>query len=221
MNRLTLFSALATFAVVGCGRTNQAVTPPAQSAPIAFGTNMEGAPRPAPFASKDAPVKPAVKTKLKDAVPASGETVAKKPSEVKPALKAAKPAATTPQKPKASPHSADKDKVKASDLGLPLYPGSIESDDAGPSLISDDAEAIRVISYRFTNDEPSKVLAFYKGKIRLTRDGDEMANTVCCGGKTSTLIGTLPNGAEAKLVATLARGKTKTVIMVTVKTKKK
>ena len=105
------------------------------------------------------------------------------------------------------------DIVKAADLGLPLYPGSRETPEAGRSIISDDSEARRVISFRMTKDDPEKVAAFYRFKFNVT----QASTNPCCGGKTATLMGNLKNGAEAKVVATHAKADKSTTVMVTVK----
>jgi len=143
--------------------------------------------------------------KVKYGVPTQGDS-----ADVAPATKTA-----TPVPPKGGPGA-----VTEAALGLPFYPGSKASSDAGPSLISDDSEARRVISFRVSADEPKRVLEFYKGKILMKRDGDSYSNGKCCGGTQSTMTGVLKNGAEAKMTANRTDGKKVTIIMVTVKTLK-
>jgi len=53
--------------------------------------------------------------------------------------------------------------ISEADLGLPFYPGSTEA--PGGTKATNDKGATTVISYRNTNDDPSKVVEFYTAKL--------------------------------------------------------
>src|SRR5687768_14875819 len=81
--------------------------------------------------------------------------------------------------------------VTEDDLGLPFYTGSAE-DSMGASSNSEVSGQKVVVSMRTTKDDPSKVIDFYKEKVK-----KPIPSVTDAGGmKTGGLSGELDNGAK-------------------------
>ncbi len=75
--------------------------------------------------------------------------------------------------------------VSEADLGLPFYPGSTDKPEASMKVETPDGK--NVLSVRSTTDEPSKVIDFYKPKLKETTVntmGDSTSETQVLLGKT-------------------------------------
>ena len=105
--------------------------------------------------------------------------------------------------------------VSEADLGVPFYPGSEESKDAGLTMISQGPTGKTAMSSRVSKDAPSKVIDFYKDKI----PGGKAASMAIGEGSMSSISGKLANGAQVSVTAT-NDGKKDTVVMVSSTTPK-
>jgi hypothetical protein len=85
--------------------------------------------------------------------------------------------------------------VNEADLGVPFYPGSTEKPNESMTTSSNGKKSI--LSRRTTTDEPDKVIAFYKDKVK---DGKDSTATVG-DMKTAALNGKAGNG-EVSVTAT-------------------
>jgi hypothetical protein len=104
-------------------------------------------------------------------------------------------------------HTPGKGTVRESDLGLPLYPGAdpgdqtIESDKAGDSKIK---------IAQFSPDEPEKVIAFYKRKLKAARGTIQIVRNTSSAVLTAMgFDGMMANGKD-KLTVNAVRKKSKT-----------
>jgi len=104
--------------------------------------------------------------------------------------------------------------VSEAALGLPFYTGSEEKSNS--SAIVDEPTGKTVMSVRSSKDDPDKVSAFYKDKIKSATS----SNTNAGDTKMATMQGKLDNGAEVTLMAMRKTGED-TTISITVKTPKK
>jgi len=100
------------------------------------------------------------------------------------------------------------------DLGLPFYPGSVEK--ASSAVKTDTPEESVISIARTAPDGPSKVIAFYKDKVKSAVDSLHSGG----GTEIGTLFGKLDSGADVNVVASREVGKTETVVSVTVSLKK-
>ena len=105
--------------------------------------------------------------------------------------------------------------VSEADLGVPFYPGSEESKDAGMTVVSQGPNGKTAMSSRLSKDAPSKVIDFYKDKI----PGGKTASMTLGEGSMSSISGKLANGAQISVTAT-NDGKKDTVVMVSATTPK-
>lgn len=98
--------------------------------------------------------------------------------------------------------------VSEAEMGLPYYPGSTET--PGSAKVTADGKT-SLVCLRETTDDPSKVVAFYKDKVKEGKDANmSSGNTVM-----ATLSGKLDDGAEVNLVAN-KEGAEKTKISISV-----
>lgn len=103
--------------------------------------------------------------------------------------------------------------VTEADLGVPFYPGSQESKtDAHMAT----AEQTVVVSTRTTTDDPSKVLEFYKDKVKTDAPGAATIST----NEMATVSGKLADGGTITIIASKNTSDKLTTIQVSV-TKKK
>src|SRR5689334_21173623 len=96
--------------------------------------------------------------------------------------------------------------VSEAELGLPFYPGSVEKKEG--SIKIDTPETLSILSARTTTDEPGKVIAFYKPKVK-----EPNTSTTNSGGiETAVLIGKSDTGADVSISANREKGKSETQI---------
>ena len=96
--------------------------------------------------------------------------------------------------------------ITETELGLPFYPGSVEKE--GGSMKTDTPQGSSRIAVRTTADAPSKVVAFYKPKLKET-------NAISANGQ-EILMGKLEDGSQVQIGAGKEEGKPDTVVSVTV-----
>lgn len=101
--------------------------------------------------------------------------------------------------------------ITEAELGLPFYTGSTE-DSMGASTKSDVNGQHVVVSMRTTKDDPSKVIDFYKEKVKKPIPSVSDAGGMKVGG----LAGELDNGAKVAIAATQQAAGQDTKIVVTV-----
>ncbi len=99
--------------------------------------------------------------------------------------------------------------VTESDLGVPFYPGAKMAEG---SLKSGSAKETFMMCSFTSSDEPAKVVAFYKDKVKEGKD----SNMTIDGSATSTLSGKRADGAEFNVMASKAKGQSQTTITMTV-----
>ncbi len=104
--------------------------------------------------------------------------------------------------------------ITEGDLGVPFYPGSSEQGSNQMRAETDKEKSF--ISCRVTNDEPSKVVEFYKDKIKDYSTSESSTRDK----KTGTCQGKLESGAKFNLTAERKEGSEKTEIKIDVTTQK-
>jgi hypothetical protein len=105
--------------------------------------------------------------------------------------------------------------VTEADLGLPFYTGSTE-DSMGASSKSEVNGQNVVVSMRTTKDDPSKVIDFYKEKVKKPIPSVSDAGGMKVGG----LAGELENGAKVAIAATKQSADQDTKVVVTITSNK-
>ena len=85
--------------------------------------------------------------------------------------------------------------VSEDDLGLPFYPGSVQ-DPKGSMLMTVGGEKTAV-STSTSEDDPEKVIAFYKDKVQEPVDSNSASGDT----KLGTLHGKLKDGADVNVTA--------------------
>ena len=104
--------------------------------------------------------------------------------------------------------------ISEDELGVPFYPGSTVQ---GSSQMRAETDSEKnFVSCRITNDEPSKVIDFYKSKVNeYSTSESSTSDTV-----TGTCQGKLDSGAKFTLTADRKKGTEKTEIKIEVAVKK-
>jgi len=105
--------------------------------------------------------------------------------------------------------------ITEEELGMTFYPGS--ADKEGGSMKTDTPEASSRLSVRTTADAPSKVVAFYKDKIK----EPSTVSASSGGNENEILTGKLEDGATVQITASREKGSSETVVNVLVTRTKK
>lgn len=104
--------------------------------------------------------------------------------------------------------------ITEDELGVPFYPGSTEQ---GSSQMRAETNVEKsYISCRITNDEPSKVIEFYKNKIKDYSTSESSTSDMATG----TCEGKLDSGAKFTVTAERKKGSDKTEVKIDVTSKK-
>lgn len=98
--------------------------------------------------------------------------------------------------------------ISEAELGLPYYPGS--TDTPGSAKVTADGKTT-LVCLRETTDDPSKVIAFYKDKIKDGKDANMSSGNTVMG----TLSGKTDAGGEVNIVAN-KEGSEKTKISISI-----
>jgi hypothetical protein len=104
--------------------------------------------------------------------------------------------------------------ITESDLGVPFYPGSVEQGSNQMRAETDKEKSF--ISFRVTSDEPSKVVEFYKDKIRDYSTSESSTSDMATG----TCQGKLDSGAKFTMTAERKKDSSKTEIKIDVTVKR-
>ncbi len=103
--------------------------------------------------------------------------------------------------------------VTEAELGLPFYPGSKPVEFGSTKMETAEGKTFSV--NRSTSDMPDKVVEFYKAKFT----DPQTFNSSTDGAVQSQVSGKLADGAEGAVIAMRDKGKSETMVMITLQRK--
>lgn len=103
--------------------------------------------------------------------------------------------------------------VTEAELGLPFYPGSKPVEFGSTKMETAEGKTFSV--NRSTSDMPDKVVEFYKAKFT----DPQTFNSSTDGAVQSQVSGKLADGAEGAVIALRDKGKSETMVMITLQRK--